>query len=160
MLILCPVDYSISDGADKKYLIKGNIKRHVGFWEKELEANRFVLDTIKSGYLLPFKKMPYKYQAKRNNSSSLGNKEFVTEAVNELLKFNFIKEEEKPPFCVNPLTVASNAEKLRLVLDLGFVNDFLEIPKFKYEDLRTAVGFLEQDFYFSKFDIKSGYHHI
>lgn len=40
------------------------------------------------------------------------------------------------------------------------MNEFLRIPKFKYEDLKNVVSFLEKDDYFIKFDVKSGYHHI
>ena len=49
---------------------------------------------------------------------------------------------------------------MRLVLDLRHVNEYLKFPKFKYEDLKTATKLLDQDYYFSTFDLKSGYHHI
>lgn len=40
------------------------------------------------------------------------------------------------------------------------MNNIIEFPKFKYEDLKVASQHLEKDFYFSTFDLKSGYHHI
>ena len=86
--------------------------------------------------------------------------EFVKKSILELLEGNFIREVSEPPHCVNPLTVADNKDKLRLVLDLGFVNEFLVKTNFKYEDLRDVVDFLEEGDFFIKFDIKSGYHHI
>ena len=86
--------------------------------------------------------------------------DFVEKSILELLEGNFIREVSEPPHCVNPLTVADNKEKLRLVLDLGFVNEFLVKTNFKYEDLRDVVDFLEEGDFFIKFDIKSGYHHI
>ena len=63
-------------------------------------------------------------------------------------------------FCCNPLTVAERGDKLRLVIDLRHVNDNLDLPKFKYEDLRVARQHLEKDFFFTTFDLKSGYHRI
>ena len=57
--------------------------------------------------------------------------------------------------------MVANAEgKLRLVLNLKYLNQFLHKFKFKYEDIRVALlMFTKQDFLF-KFDLKSGYHHL
>jgi len=63
------------------------------------------------------------------------------------------------PYRCNPLTVAES-EKLRLVIDLRHVNKFLDFPKIKYEDLRTARQHLGEDYFFTTFDLKSGYHQI
>ena len=68
-------------------------------------------------------------------------------------------EHSVPPFCVNPLTVAEG-KKLRLVIDLRHVNDFLVKPKFKYEDLRSLSQVLDEGHCFFTFDLKSGYHHV
>ena len=64
-----------------------------------------------------------------------------------------------PPFCCNPLTVATG-KKLRLVLDLRHVNKFLQKIKFRYENLKTLVKIFDQGYFFGTFDLKSGYHHI
>ena len=57
--------------------------------------------------------------------------------------------------------MVANAEgKLRLVLNLKYLNQFLHKVKFKYEDIRVALlMFTKEDFLF-KFDLKSGYHHL
>ena len=61
----------------------------------------------------------------------------------------------------SPLSVVSNSQgKLRLVLNLRYLNQFLYVLKFKYEDLRIAALLFEPDEYFLKFDLKSGYHHV
>ena len=96
----------------------------------------------------------------KDKKSSLRDQEFVETAKEELLKQNCIKELECMPFCCNPLTVAERGDKLRLVIDLRHVNDNLDFPKFKYEDLRVARQHFEKDFFFTTFDLKSGYHHI
>ena len=36
---------------------------------------------------------------------------------------------------ISPLSAAENIEKLRLILDLRYLNSFLSVPKFKYEDV-------------------------
>ena len=128
--------------------ITNSLKRHVQFWEKDLGANKFILETIKHGYNLPFGSSPTKFHSKRNNLSSLRNKQFVEETIQDLLKNKFIMESKEAPFCVNPLTVAGNKDKLRLVLDLGHVNEFLEFPSFKYEGLNEVSEMMDRDFIF------------
>ena len=59
------------------------------------------------------------------------------------------------------MSVVSNSTgKLRLVLNLRYVNQFLLVTKFKYEDLQVAALMFERDEYMFKFDLKSGYHHV
>ena len=50
--------------------------------------------------------------------------------------------------------------KLRLVLNLRHLNQYLRKDHFKYEDLRTALLFLNKEDFLIKFDLKSGYHHV
>ena len=67
---------------------------------------------------------------------------FVSDEVKELEAIGRIREvtrEEVP--IVSPLGVVDNGSKLHLILDLKHVNQFLSIPKFKYEDLRLAREF-------------------
>ena len=61
---------------------------------------------------------------------------------------------------VNPLTVAGNKAKLRLVLDCRHINPHLYQFKYKYEYATVARQmFYKGDFLFS-YDFKSAYHHI
>ena len=65
---------------------------------------------------------------------------------------------ERPCLC-RPLSVVSNAAgKLRLVLNLKYLNQYLHVISFNYEDLRTAAWMFEADEYMFKFDLKAGYH--
>ena len=59
----------------------------------------------------------------------------------------------------SPLGVVEQS-KLRLILDLRRLNEFLRKPKFKYDDVRTAATIFEKGDYFFSFDLKSAYHHI
>ena len=49
---------------------------------------------------------------------------------------------------------------LNFILDLSYLNKFLSVPKFRYEDIRTIRDLFQKGDYFFKLDIKSGYHHI
>ena len=63
-------------------------------------------------------------------------------------------------YVINPLTVADNGNKLRLILNYRYINQHLQIPKFKCEDIRTIRNLFQKDDYFFNCDIKQGYHHI
>ena len=99
--------------------VAGNIHKAGQFWHQALDASKFVLDIIDHGYRLPFA-IPCPPFLAKNNASSLNHKDFVAEAINKLVKQKCAKEVSKPPFCCNPLTVATG-KKLRLVLDLRHV---------------------------------------
>ena len=94
-----------------------------------------------------------------NNSSAFKHPNFVEEAIEELLRKRCIDEHDNAPNVVNPLTVAEG-KKLKCVLDLPYINSFLESSRFKYEDLRTLSGIFGSGFYFFTFDLESGYHHV
>ena len=136
----------------------GKIHEKGQFWVNTLKASKFVSSIIEHGYSLPFMEACTPFYAK-NNASSLQHRNFVEDAIENLLQTGCIVETEKMPFVCNPLTVAEG-KKLRLVLDLRHVNQFLEKPTFKYEDLRTFAKMFEQGYYIACFDLKNGYHHV
>ena len=96
--------------------VKGSLKEHFHFWEN-IRSNQYILDVIKFGYRLPLITNPPPCHLK-NNKSSLENSSFVIEAIDELLKTGSVIETFSKPFVINPLTVAKNKKKSRLVLDL------------------------------------------
>lgn len=52
------------------------------------------------------------------------------------------------PHVVNPLTVSVQPNgKKRLILDLRFVNKFIQKKSVKFEDMRTALLFLKKGGY-------------
>jgi len=56
--------------------------------------------------------------------------------------------------------VANSQGKRSLVLNLRYLNQFLHVVSFKYEDLRIAALMFDHAEYLFKFDLKSGYHHV
>ena len=48
------------------------------------------------------------------------------------------------PFIVNPLSVAVQRTKLRLILDCSFLNDYIEVPRFKYEDVVEGLNYFKK----------------
>ena len=77
---------------------------------------------------------------KPNHRSAQQNKEFVTDAVSDLLKNRCIWEVKGVPYVCSPLSVViSNSQKKQLVIDLRYLNQHLLQAQFKYEDLRLAM---------------------
>ena len=89
--------------------VAGNISNHVDFWKNTLHCLPFVVNTLETGYYLPFLHDP-PYHAK-NNTSSRRNPTFVSTAIQELLRHKCIERvPPETPHCVNPLTVAEGAK--------------------------------------------------
>ena len=151
-----------SDSAEPQIThVQGRLKqRSVFFWKDVLHAPPPILDCIENGYRLPLKFIPPSWSQHNHQSAKL-HREFVNEAVESLLSNRcIIKVRESPHLC-NPLSVVANsAGKLRLVLNLKYLNKFLHVISFKYEDLHTAALMFEKGEYMFKFDLKSGYHHV
>ena len=118
--------------------VRGRLRKFVDFW-RTLEVSQFVLNVIMQGYKIPFFQLPTPF-AKRNNASARENSDFVSQAVNDLLRLDLIEELACKPNIINPLSVSTRSSgKQRLILDLRHVNQFLYKQKFKCEDLGVAT---------------------
>ena len=140
--------------------VKGRLRESIQFWEEQLQAPDAVLNTIKSGYVLPLKSEPTPFRG-NNHASAYANFGFVQQSVEELVASLCVLEVSDPPYICSPLSVVeSSTGKRRLVVNLRHLNRFLWKQHFKYEDLRVAILLFQKgDFMFS-FDLKSGYHHV
>jgi len=88
--------------------------------------------------------MPNKF-IQPNQKSALNNKEFVSQALEELERNRCIVRVQGQPYICSPLSVATSGKgKLRLVLNLHYLNQFLWVDRFKYEDLQTAMQLFQR----------------
>lgn len=141
--------------------VKGRLRDHLSFWRR-ITCNANLLGYFNyQGWLpLPFVELPPAKEME-NHNSAWDEKQFVAEEIEELLLSGCIREVSlSETEVVSPLGVVTNSVKKRLILDLRYVNKFLRIPKFKYEDIRTARDIFMLGDWFFKFDYKSGYHHV
>ena len=135
--------------------VTGRLRTHVGFWE-EIHAPPFVIECIREGYKIPFYSTPANASF-RNNRSAQAHADFVCESILELVS----QVPESHLKVVNPLSVSvQSSGKKRLILDLRYVNKHIFKQKFKFEDWRVTLDYFEKGCYFTKFDLKSGYHHL
>ena len=119
-----------------------------------------MLDWIQNGYKLPLFSEPPR-SVKHNQQSALANKQFVDQAVTELLNNGCVCRVSTIPHVCSPLSVVTSTKgKKRLVINLRYLNQYLRRDSFKYEDLRTLMAILMPNDFLFKFDLKSGYHHV
>ena len=140
-------------------LLKGRLKTKLEYWHT-IGASNFVIDTIKFGYRIPFISSPCRALF-HDNKSALENPSFVESAISELVGNHSVIEVPFVPHVVNPLSVSiQSSGKERLILDLRHVNQSIWKQKFKCEDWRVLLSYVNRgDFLFS-FGLKSGYHHF
>ena len=121
--------------------MQGRLKAHQQFWRVDLEAPPLDLGIVQYGCVLPLKSAPIPF-SRPNQLSAQENVQFVTRAVLELLQKRGVREVPlKPHGCYPLAVVTSGSGKLRLVINLGYLNKYLWAEKFKYEDLRVAMQF-------------------
>ena len=140
--------------------VQGRLTANVKFWEQEIQAPPLILDWIRHGYKLPLLSLPDPFE-RANHKSALVNKDFVNEAVRDLVNNHCIAEVSGVPRVCSPLSVVTNSSgKKCLVIDLRYLNGYLLKENFKYEDLRLAMLMFQKGDYLFSFDLKSGYHHV
>ena len=151
---------SISQEEGETVSLQGRLSNHAGFGLNDRDASSFVRGIILRGYHLPFAVSPWPV-FKLNHRSALQHEQFVSAANSELLMAGCIVQSNERPWVCSPLSVVENVNgKLRLVLDLRYVNQFLPEQKFKYEGLNLVPQMFEKGDHFFTFDLKSGYHHV
>ena len=92
------------------------------------------------GYKIPFFQLPTPV-VKRNNIFARESRDFVSQAVSDLLRLVLIEELACKPNIINPVSVSTcSSGKQRLILDLRHVNHFFYKQKFKCEDLSAATN--------------------
>ena len=143
--------------ACKKPVVKGSLLKHLAWWKRY--ANHTIADIIENGYRIPFTEFPPQ-SFSLNNLSAKKHSEFVEKTIGELLETGAIVRVHNMPHVVNPLTVAENSTKLRLVLDLRWVNPYVDLAVMKFEDVSVASQYFQKNQLISTFDLQSGYHHI
>ncbi len=148
--------------AEPPRYIKGRLKAKLAFW-KLFCTSTWVLSWISDGYQIPWNEWgPPPSHAYANQQGALRHQEFVSKEVADLLARGSIIQTDKPPLVVNPLNVVEHNGKLRLILDLVYVNYYIrkEGMKFRYEDIRQTSLYFKPDDHMFSVDLEKAYHHV
>ena len=107
--------------------VQGRVRENLSFWREVLKAPDHVLDWIQCGYKLSLLYLPDNFY-KGNHSLTQVHEKFVTETITQLLANRCIKKVDQRPHICSPLSVVKNAnKKLHLVVNLRYLNQFLQI---------------------------------
>ena len=102
-----------------------SLREHVDFWSNSIRASDFIINTIVEGYRIPFFDLPENFVIPYR-SSAFKFKDFVNEAISELIERGCVQEVLNPPKFINPLRVVQQSGgKCRLILDLSYLNRFI-----------------------------------
>jgi hypothetical protein len=141
--------------------LRNRLRNQKQFWSTFC-TSLMVLSVISVGYMLPWVDgPPVGPHFQKNHPSAFDHPEFVTEAVSSLVITGAAMRVSFRPWIVSPLgVVPKGIDKLRLILDLRYVNSFLKIEAFKYESLRSVPYLCKLRVLLFSVDLKSGYHHV
>ena len=118
--------------------VRGRLIRRIQFWQS-IGAAPWVLNVLKNGYKLPFVSLPAGKRLK-NHTGAYTHANFVRAAIAQLLQTGCAREVDQEEVMVSsPLSVVDNGRKVRLILDLRYVNAHLAKHCFHLDDLRTLV---------------------
>ena len=121
-----PSDAFDFEKASEPTLFKvGFLNEHVEFWMNSICASDFITNTIVEGYKIPFLNLPKNFVIP-NRSSAFKFKDFVEEAISELIEHGCVSEVDFPLRFISPLHgVQQSSGKCRLILGLSFLNRFV-----------------------------------
>ena len=125
----------------------GSLREQVDFWSNSIRASGFIINTIVEGYRIPFFDLPEDLVLS-NRSSAFKFKDFVNEAISELIERGCVKEVLNPPNFINPLHVVQRQSggKCRLILSLSYLNRFLWKQSVRFEDIRTVFDLFQSGY--------------
>lgn len=105
---------------------------------------------------------PHQSKEPQNPKMSEIEENFVDDSIQELLSTGAIQVsiEEKNQFVSSVFTVPKPDGNRRFILNLKKLNEFVEAPHFKLEDLRTACNLISKNCFMGLIDQKDAYNMI
>lgn len=139
--------------------IADTLSRNIQRWE-EISAPEFVLNIIRHGVTVPFLHEPSTFFIK-NGQFSASQKDFLDSEIPKLVNKGVISQVSKRPIGVSPLTcVAKKGNKWRLCLNLQYLNQFIDTPKFSCENIDTVANYVQYGDHLVSCDLESGFLHV
>jgi hypothetical protein len=138
------------------------------FWRSLTSMTLTILTWIMVGFSLPWINgvpcPPARFPNQKScyGLSAFGEKElFVDKAIGALSMTGAIGSCESSFLkVVSPLGVAEQRDKLRLILNMRYVNSYLTYPSFKFEGLRDLADIMHPDDWLFSIDLMNAYHHL
>jgi hypothetical protein len=157
------VEQSTKEGSKHSSIPEaGGLGRHQTWWRQHCRST-WVLQWVTEGFPLSWADAsnlpPASHQP--NHQGAFQYADFIEECVKDLLKAKAVRHVKAKPKVVNPLNVTPKKNgKLRLILDLRHVNEYLSIPKFKMDSLKLLSTLATRGERLFAIDLAHGYHQI
>ena len=138
------------------------------FWRSLTSMTLTILTWIMVGFSLPWINgvpcPPARFANQKScyGLSAFGEKElFIDKAISALHMTGAIGSCESSFLkVVSPLGVAEQRDKLRLILNMRYVNSHLTYPSFRFESLRDLADIMHPDDWLFSIDLMNAYHHL
>ena len=135
-----------------------SLKKASETW-REHRHNSLINDWVTKGAQIPFTSRPPPSRLK-NLPTTPEQEAFITEEISKLLLSGTIIRTNHARN-ISPLgAVPKKNGKLRMILDLRQVNNYISTPRFAMEDIRKVRPLLRQGDWMTSIDLKDGFHHV
>ena len=136
------------------------------FYYKVLKADKWAIDILQWGLIMPFHSIPPEYSDK-NNKSALDHMDKLKVIISEWEREEKCKKVCEKPRCVNPLTVVVQSNpvtgeiKFRPVIDMSrHVNRYMVVPHTRLQDLGFSEVWVTPNIFQTALDLQQMFHHV
>ena len=136
-----------------------SLSKNVDFW-KTVCDNDTIIDWVSNGVPIPFKTKPESFEIP-NRILNKVQTAFIDSEINKLVDIGAISKVSYKPTCVSPIhCVPKKSGDFRLIVDLRFLNEQCDVPKFSNENIKSVCDIIETDDDLITVDLKNGFYHI
>ena len=139
----------------------GSISSHFYDWAK-ITSDKWILDIVRNGYTIEFESEPCVSNSLHQISSSNKEKEIISKEIVKLVHMDVLKAVEScaDQFLSNIFLVPKHDGGHRLILNLKYLNEFVEKHHFKMETLKTALSLVKPNAFFGSLDLRQAYYSL
>ena len=139
----------------------GSISLHFSNWLK-ITSDKWLLDIVKNGYSIEFESVPCSSGSFRQASFSATEQRIISHEIEILVKMEVLTavELQHDQFLSNIFLVPKHDWGHRLILDLKYLNDFVEKHHFKMETLKAALTLVKPYAFFGSLDLRQAYYSL
>ena len=135
-----------------------SLSKASGVW-KENCPNPLINSWVEEGARIPFSTTPPPFHL-NNYDLKPEHEDYITQEIEKLLQAGTIRKTHSARN-ISPLGVVPKKNgKLRMILDLRRVNNYVATPRFTMEDIRKVKLLLQPGDWMTSIDLKDGFHHI
>lgn len=158
---LCQTDHEPGKRPERPAYVRGRLRQAAAFWSRICHSS-VVLAWIMQGYMIQWAGIPPQPFVADNLGGALTHAEWVSQQIWDLQCKGSVVPVSMVPTVVSPLNVVLRRGKPRLVLDLTYVNSFIDTSglKFKYEQLSWASVVVQPNDLLFSVDLEAAYHHV